>query len=322
MNSRINNSLERASCCVGCDVDDEELFTAHDLLHNIPGEFSVVKCRACGLIRTNPRPTPETIAQYYPDNYGPYLGTKVNADSEVSGGSFRKYLKPLINRIFDFKGTSLPPMKPGRMLEIGCASGSFLHHMANKGWKVQGIEFSEKAALEAQKLGYFVHVGPLENAPKPEEKFNLFVGWMVLEHLHEPVKSLKKMSEWAAPGARLALSVPNARSVEFRLFKGNGFALQLPTHLYHFTPETIEKVLFVGGWRVDRIFHQRTLSNFIGSLGYLMRDRGFIAIGDKMIKFTEQGGVLVYILFPLSWVMGQFGQTGRMTVWASKLNDQ
>jgi 2-polyprenyl-3-methyl-5-hydroxy-6-metoxy-1,4-benzoquinol methylase len=144
-------------------------------------------------MRTNPRPTPECIGIYYPDNYGPYLGTVVDTGQEKQGVGIKQYLKPIVNRIFDFNGTVLPFLKPGRLLEVGCASGSFLHRMAMAGWEVQGIEFSKKAAYKAQELGYKVHVGSLETAPQPEVLFDLIVGWMVLEHLHEPVGSLKKL---------------------------------------------------------------------------------------------------------------------------------
>jgi len=69
--------LENVTCPLGCSKSDEVILTGCDLLHDLPGEFTVVKCRTCGLMRTNPRPTSDTIGFYYPDNYGPYLGTQV-----------------------------------------------------------------------------------------------------------------------------------------------------------------------------------------------------------------------------------------------------
>lgn len=313
-----NNSirLENVSCSLGCDRNDKVLFSGHDLMHDLPGEYDVVKCCNCGLIRTNPRPTNESIGFYYPDNYEPYLSTIVNKDIKSSRTGIKQHLKPLVNRIFNSCGTTLPPIKPGKMLEIGCASGSFLHHMAGNGWNVQGIEFSEKAASAAHKLGYKVQVGSLESISQIDAYFDLIVGWMVLEHLHDPVGSLKKLRGWASPETWLVLSVPNAASIEFQLFKDKGFALQLPNHLHHFTPQTLEQVLLAGGWKLEKLYHQRTLNNFIGSLGYSLRNKGFINISNKLIKFPERGGLLVYILFPFACLMSLFGQTGRMTAWA------
>ena len=184
---------------------------------------------------------------------------------------------------------------------------------------MQGIEFSGKAAKAAQTLGYAVHVGPLETAPQPEHSFDLTVGWMVLEHLYDPVAGLRKLRKWAKPDAWLALSVPNAGSLEFHLFKNKWYALQVPTHLHHFTPQSLEKVLQLGGWRLVKVHHQRSLSNAIGSLGYLLREKGYTKLGKKLIDFTERGGRIVYALHPLSWFLSLFGQTGRMTIWAKKI---
>ena len=312
----IPSDLENRPCPLGCPLDDEVVLTGHDLLHDLPGEFTVVRCRSCGLMRTNPRPTSDTIGFYYPDNYSPYLGTQVRQAQPASG--VKKLLKPLVRRVFNFNTTPLPPLVPARLLEVGCASGAFLHQMAGLGWQVEGIEFSEKAAKAAAEHGYRVHAGPLETAPQPNEPFDLIVGWMVLEHLYDPIGGLRKLSEWAKPGSWLVLSVPNAGSLEFRLFKEKWYALQVPTHFYHFTPETLGRVLRAGGWALEKVYHQRVLSNLVASAGYLLRDKGYAGLGQRLIDFPERAGKLHFALYPLAWCMSIFGQTGRMTVWARK----
>jgi len=316
MNTPIEVMLEDVVCPLGCSKNDEIILAGRDLLHDLPGEFTVVKCNACGLMRTNPRPTPDTIGFYYPDDYGPYVGTRVQHAQPKSANWIKKLLRPVVRHVFNFNMTTLPTMGSGRMLEIGCASGAFLHQMAGQGWQVQGIEFSEKVAQAAAQLGYRVHAGPLETAPQPDEPFDLIVGWMVLEHLHDPVGGLQRLREWAKPGAWLVLSVPNAGSLEFRLFKDKWYALQLPTHFHHFTPATLKKVLSVGGWKLEKIHHQRVLSNLLASTGYVLRARGYTKLGQKFIDFPERAGRWNYVLYPLAWLFSVFGQTGRMTVWA------
>lgn len=306
--------LEDVSCTLGCQKNDEVVLTGHDLLHDLPGEFTVVKCRTCELMRTNPRPTPETIGFYYPDDYGPYMSTQVPQTKK--NASIMQQLKSFAKRFFRTNSMKLPSLASGRMLEIGCASGAFLHQMSGDGWQVQGIEFSDKAAQAAAQLGYHVHVGSLETAPNPNEPFDLIVGWMVLEHLHDPIDGLKKLREWAKPDSWLVLSVPNSGSLEFSLFKEKLYSLHLPNHLYHFTPHTMELVLNASGWELEKIHHQRTLSNLIASTGYVLRDKGYVKLGQKFIDFIECSGVWAAVLFPLAWLLSVFGQTGRMTVWA------
>lgn len=313
--------LENIDCPLGCAKNDEIVLTGRDRLHDLPGEFTVVKCRSCGLMRTSPRPTPGTMGFYYPDNYGPYLGTQVKRLEPTHLSTFKDKVKSLIHHFIDFNTAVLPPLEPGRMLELGCASGVFLHRMANLGWDVQGIEFSGTAAKMAADLGYSVHAGPLETAPTPEGRFDLIVGWMVLEHLHDPVEGLKKLREWAKPDAWLVLSVPNAASLEFRLFKQRWYALQLPTHLYHFTPQSMGQLLEACGWKLEKVYHQRILSNLIASMGYVLRDKGFGKFGQILIDIPEGSAWWPYLLYPLAWIFSLFGQTGRMTVWARPVNN-
>lgn len=308
--------LEDAACPLCCSKNDELVLTGRDLLHDLPGEFDVVRCSSCGLMRTNPRPSPDTIGFYYPDDYGPYLGTRIQHTNKKATNTIKSLLKPLFRKLFNFNTTPLPQQTVGRLLEIGCASGSFLHLMAAKGWQVQGVEFSEKAAQATQELGYGVHVGPLETTLDTKESYDLIVGWMVLEHLHDPIGGLRKLREWAKQGAWLVLSVPNAGSFEFNFFKSRWYALQLPTHLHHFTPDTVEKVLAASGWKLEKIHHQRVLSNLIASTGYLLRDKGCLKLGQLLVNFPERAGRLNYVVYPLAWLLSLFGQTGRMTIWA------
>ena len=298
---------------------DNLVFSAYDVMHNLPGKYNIVKCRTCGLMRTNPRPTQDTIGFYYPDDYGPYIDSIIQVDTNDGQSiNMKRIIKKLINKVYKVNSTIIPSLTPGRMLEIGCAGGLYLDYMAKKGWQVEGIEFSEKIAKQARNSGLKVYGGPLETAPEPNEPFDLIVGWMVLEHLHNPVIGLKSLYKWAKPGAWLVLSIPNADSLDFKMFKGKGYALQVPTHVHHYTPKSIEKVLKAGGWSIEKIYHQRTLSNIIGSIGYILRDKGFVRIGEIFIKFPGKGGRLNYILYPISLLLSFFGNTGRMTVWARK----
>jgi len=310
--------LEDIACPLGCPKSDKVVLTGRDRFHDLPGEFSVVKCCTCGLMRTNPRPTPEKMDFYYPDNYGPYLGTRVQQAAPTRYSGFKKLFRPLVRLLFKFNTNILPHLPPGRMLEVGCASGAFLHQMSEQGWEVEGIEFSVKAASAAAQLGFSIHAGPLETAPTPKKLFDLIVGWMVLEHLHDPIGGLRKLHEWSRPDAWLVLSVPNSGALEFRLFKERLYALHLPNHLYHFTPETLKKVLMASGWSLEKVHHQRVLSNLIASTGYVLRDKGYAGLGQKLIDFPERSGYWVYALYPVAWLFSFFGQTGRMTIWARK----
>lgn len=309
--------LESAACPLGCAPNDAPVLTARDRIHDIPGDFPVVRCRTCGLLRTNPRPTPDTIGFYYPDDYGPYLGTQVAVRREA--GPVRKLLRAVYRTVFRFNTELVPPLPPGRMLEVGCASGAYLARMAAEGWQVKGMEFSESAAARARQAGFDVRTGPLESAQEEPESFDLIVGWMVIEHLHDPLAGLRKLHGWARPGGWLCVSVPNAAALEFRLFGADWYALHIPAHLYHFTPETLTALLARAGWTVERVFHQRNINNLIASTGNWLESRGAPAFLWRGLKaFPDRAGRWSLLLYPIAWLFSLFGQTGRMTVWARK----
>lgn len=308
--------MEKVGCPLDCDPSgDHVVLVGRDRFHDLPGEFPVVRCGGCGLLRTSPRPAASAIGAYYPDDYGPY---RVSSQLPTRAGSpWRRRLRSF----FEFHTQSLPPMAPGRMLEIGCASGSFLQQMAQHGWQVEGIEFSPDAAARARALGYEVHAGALETAPDPTESYDMVVGWMVLEHLHDPVLALQKLRRWTRPAGQLVLSVPNVDTLAFRLLKGAWHDLHLPNHLYHFAPTTLKQVLAAGGWRIENVIHQRSLMGLVPSAGHLLHDRGYHRLAGPLMRFPERPGRLPYLLYPVAWALSLLGQTGRMVIWARRDGD-
>jgi len=313
--------LERATCPLGCPPDDEPVLVGRDRLQNLSGEFPIVRCRRCGVLRTDPRPTPGSMAFYYPDGYGPYesTGVAVPDGGAIPRPAWRRAISTVVQRVTDSKAQEIPRLAPGRMLEIGCAAGSFLDLMAGRGWDVEGIEFSPTAAARARRAGYRVHAGSVESAPESSAPYDLVVGWMVLEHLHDPVGALKKLRQWTRPGGWLAVSVPDAGSLPFRLFGAAWYALNLPNHLWHPTRRTIGKVLEHAGWKVARVTDQRDVRNLMGSIGYWLRDTGrFPRVARWFSELPERGGRIYYALHPLALLLAATRQSGRITVWARR----
>jgi 2-polyprenyl-3-methyl-5-hydroxy-6-metoxy-1,4-benzoquinol methylase len=314
-----NIQLESKPCPLGCSAKDIKVLSGRDMINHLPGDFDILRCAECELMRTNPRPTPNSMSFYYPDDYYPY---QINKDHpKFIHSKMRQILdKAFIHlfRNFNTFTTALPDIVPGRVLEVGCASGNFMESLKYQGWKVEGLEFSPSAAENARKRGFKVHTGALETAPDPEVKFDLIIGWMVLEHLHDPVEALKKLRTWLKPGGWLVISIPNAGTLEFKLFKANWYALQLPNHLYHFTPKTLEKLMLQCGWKVEKVFHQRVLNNLMASIGLsLCRYKLTNKIGIKFRSFPNHPEIHHYF-YPIAFFLGVVGQSGRMTVWARK----
>lgn len=309
-------TLEDIHCLCGAVGKDELLFTASDTLHGLSGQFDVVKCSACGLIRTNPRPDQASIGFYYPDDYGPYLGTQIR-----TSGYLRRALRVLYAQLLSTHSQKIPALNPGSALEVGCASGSFLAKLANDGWRVEGIEFSPKASQLARDAGFEVHTGGLEEIQlNGLKKYDLIVGWMVFEHLHDPIGALEKFSQWLTDDGFLVISVPDAGGGDFAAFQASGYALQVPTHLYHYTPQTLTALLARNGWHVEKILHHRTVANWLAGLGIWLGSKSVLpGLAKYLRSFPERFDLLTICLHPLAVILAAIGKTGRMTVWARKV---
>jgi SAM-dependent methyltransferase len=310
LGSRHDLRMEDCACPLGCPRDDELVLEGRDRLHELPGLFQVARCRTCGLLRTNPRPSRDEISSYYPEDYSPHKAR------EYAGPPQPRW-RAMLGRMFDYRTTPIPPCSPGRLLEIGCGSGTFLRSMQRAGWHAVGVEPSPAAAATARAGGATVFTGGIEDQADPPQPYDLIAAWMVLEHLHDPVDALRRLRAWIRADGWLVLSVPDAGSLEFRLFRDRWYALQLPTHLFHFSRTTLGRVLAAGGWQLESVRHQRVLTNLAASTGYWLDDRKIArTFSSRLMTFGERPGRHHQILYPAAVILASLGQTGRMTVWA------
>ncbi|HMC99991.1 MAG TPA: class I SAM-dependent methyltransferase, partial [Ferruginibacter sp.] len=131
----------------------------------------------------------------------------------------------------------------GRVLDIGCGTGAFLNNMQAAGWDVTGLEPDEKARMKAMEL---YNIDPSD----PTKLFDLSAGaydavtmWHVLEHVHNLHGYMKKISELLSSNGRLFIAVPNYTSYDARHYKTHWAAWDVPRHLYHFSPASMETLL-------------------------------------------------------------------------------
>jgi SAM-dependent methyltransferase len=129
----------------------------------------------------------------------------------------------------------------GTLLDLGCSSGSFLAFMRSESWKLYGIEMSAEGARTAESRSEAqVFVGDILNAPFPRESFDVITCFDVLEHLYEPRRVMARVGEWLKPGGIFYVLVPNVDSAEGRVFGSYWHGLELPRHLFHYSPASLK----------------------------------------------------------------------------------
>ena len=138
----------------------------------------------------------------------------------------------------------------GRILDVGSATGIFLHEMASAGWEAVGVEPVTHAAEYAQaRFGLEIFSGTLAKAPYESGSFDVVTFWDVLEHTFSPVEELAHVARLLAPGGLVAINVPNWHSVDRQLFGPHWIGFDPPRHLYVFTERTLTAMLRKAGFR-------------------------------------------------------------------------
>lgn len=308
--------------------DPRLLLTGADRLLGIPGEFKVLACPACGLKFTDQGSLERPLSEYYPDSYAPYAVAENAAPGPASPapGGLKAALKrspagPFLAALSQGEPPFVPDLPPGAsVLEIGCASGNFLHGLAARNWRLRGVELNDFAAGKARKRGLDVFTGTVEAARFPAGSFDAVFAFQVVEHLTDPVATFREVNRILAEGGTFVFALPNAGSLEFRLFGSNWYALDLPRHLFHFDPETVRKALEKAGFRASRVIFNRSCINIFGSLAYAAEGlAGPNPVSRALRRLTAGSGLLTQLaLYPLTALLARTGLAGQMTVIAEK----
>jgi len=309
-------------------------------------ESRVVQCGGCGLLYLNPMPEGAELAAFYPDEYYDRVVGGTDPGRPMSPArQMRLWIRQaLLQRFYGYpcaangstppwdgvpgwvatigahlerwrlraggrESAIIPFMEPGRLLDVGCGTGRELIALQAAGWRVTGVEISPYAAAVVRaRLGCEVVVGHFDEAHLEGRQFDAVRLSHVLEHLPSPRRSLEKIRGLLRPGGLLWIEVPNAASLERHLFRGHWFQWNQPGHLYHFTPETLVRLLGEVGFRPRRVKCDARKAFFAESVADLLQRR----LGVP----RRAGKTLAVLARPLVYLLGAVSLGGILTVHA------
>ncbi|MDO8586660.1 MAG: class I SAM-dependent methyltransferase [Armatimonadota bacterium] len=303
-----------SSVCVLCGSETQApILTGPDRLLGLPGVYTVVRCRGCGLGRTEPQIPPEERAKYYAPEEGGEAG---KADRIAM---YQSRTAALVDR-------AAPPGKNRRVLDIGCGEGIFLDLMRGRGWEVSGVELgAESSRVAREDRGLDVTTGNLSDLRAEPGSFEAIVMSHVLEHLSDPMEQLRRVGELLAPGGLLWLSLPNYGSLEARLFRGNWYNWALPPHLFHFNVGAAYMAVGKVGLRVDRITYLPFFST-AQSLRYALKRGALVpavtpAASDQTVHDAGKDklkSIIFRTILTVSHLLGKFLPGEIMEIQARK----
>jgi SAM-dependent methyltransferase len=139
------------------------------------------------------------------------------------------------------------------VLDVGCASGYLAKTLTAFGNTVTGVEYDPAAAAEAEPYLERVVVADLDQVDLAEavggQTFDVVVFGDVLEHLRDPLPSLRAARGLLNPGGHVVVSIPNVAHGDVRMslllgrFPYGNLGLLDTTHLRFFTRESLQELL-------------------------------------------------------------------------------
>jgi 2-polyprenyl-3-methyl-5-hydroxy-6-metoxy-1,4-benzoquinol methylase len=185
--------------------------------------------------------------RFYPIGYEPHRRASLTRKTQRHWYPLRRFTgRPCPER------RSLPWIGQGRLLDFGCGGGEYLCRMREQGWQVTGMDASVEVVRDVrERLGLRVYSGTLPHLKLLPNTFDVITMWSSLEHVHQPMETLRSAYRLLTPGGKLYLTVPNIDSWPYHWFTQNWFALELPRHLTHFTSSTLRTMLEVAGFQIQ-----------------------------------------------------------------------
>jgi ubiquinone/menaquinone biosynthesis C-methylase UbiE len=258
----------------------------------------IVRCRDCSHLYPNPMPFP---ALGLDDLYKETEAYFVHHDVEAK----KRAMTELMRRIEGMVG------RPGRLLDVGCGRGELLWAARESGWDAEGVDpSSANLRWSREHLGVEGRLGTLEDARFPGGAFDAATMGGVIEHLYEPLTTLRELNRVLKPGGLLWFDAPNEDGLFARLgnlymrAQGRDWVVCLaptfvPYHVQGFNPRSVRRILARAGFRVERL---------------CVWGRIFPLTG----RSTPRRAAEFQAARLLNWVGNLCGSGSYMTLWARK----
>jgi SAM-dependent methyltransferase len=206
--------------------------------------YSFVRCVDCSHVYQNPRPRPADLANRYDEDYKQY-------EIENAESFFTLMRLGLADLGFDEIEASLPADR--RFIDIGCATGVLVRHMADRAWESIGVELCEGSAdYGRRQRGVDIRTGTLESAAFPDAHFDLVHSSHVIEHIPEPDAFVNEIRRVLNPGGWCVTVTPCVTGLQARLL-GRHWRSAIADHVHLFSPAGLKRLFSDRGLQPIRL---------------------------------------------------------------------
>jgi 2-polyprenyl-3-methyl-5-hydroxy-6-metoxy-1,4-benzoquinol methylase len=209
----------------------------------------VVECEGCGLVFADPQPSESELGAIYDEHYYEQFGFVEGPHSADAG--LAKTKKATYSSVLD---AALPHLaaaaitgRPRRLLDVGCGLGFSLLAAQERGFQAVGID-PLGPADPADRPGRTILRATLETFA-PTERFDVVSAIDVIEHVVDPIATLRRATELLVPGGIVVLATNDSSSLGARVL-GPRWTHYHRAHLWFFTPPSLSRIAERAGLEV------------------------------------------------------------------------
>jgi 2-polyprenyl-3-methyl-5-hydroxy-6-metoxy-1,4-benzoquinol methylase len=182
------------------------------------------QCGNCGFVFSRKIPTLKELDDHY-RNYS------YDKEVFVSPVTIKRYHE-LLDEFEKFRKSNL-------LLDVGCGAGLFLKVAIDRGWKVYGTEYSDKAIEICEAKGINMKKGILNAKDFEGLQFDVVTSFEVIEHINNPLEEMENIKALIRPGGLFYCTTPNFNALSRYYLKGDYNVIKYPEHLSYYTPRTL-----------------------------------------------------------------------------------
>ncbi len=229
-------------------------------------KFHIKHCDHCLNYYTANAPKEHEIGPYYESE-------EYVSHNDTKEGLIHKLYHAVRNYSLKQKLKLVGQIQTGKnILDYGCGTGAFLKVCKDHNYNTLGIEPNPVAVATAAKKGIKCekpnYLKEIQN-----QSIDTITLWHVLEHIHKLDYTLEQFDRILTENGTLIIAVPNINSYDSKYYKRQWAALDVPRHLYHFTPNGIEKVLKTKGFRLTKTIGMKFDSFYVSMLSEKYLDK-------------------------------------------------
>lgn len=208
--------------------------------------FEILHCDTCSHRFTANPPAENVIGKYYQSE--DYI-----SHSNTQKGLVNRLYHLVRNYMLGNKRAMIQRVtgkKAGKLLDIGCGTGSFLATMKGADWEVTGLEPDSDARKQVADLHGIKALPSEELFTLGQKQFDVISMWHVMEHVHHLDEYAKRIHEVLKNDGYFVIAVPNYTSLDASIYQAKWGGYDVPRHLHHFSPASMQYFMENNGFKV------------------------------------------------------------------------